>query len=338
MEPHNLLIVTPAWEPSFPHLEESCLAMIREAAPEIRITNASGLMDKENRGDAGASRELDLILADTDIIFGFMPPRNVVQRAPKLKWFHASSAGLDRLPGTDIWNSNIIITGSSGIHATVISEFALGTMLALVKKTALACENKRCHVWKRYRTGSLYGTTLGIVGLGHIGREVARLAKAFGMKVIATRRSVKGPRRARHVDLLLPGCELHQLLSLSDFVVISVPLTPATRHLIGQAELNAMKPSAFLINIARGEIIDENALTAALQEGRIAGAGLDVTAPEPLPAESPLWNSPNVIITPHVSGSMDDYMEQATRLFLENLTRFRQGRKMLNLAQRQRGY
>lgn len=179
---------------------------------------------------------------------------------------------------------------------------------------------------------------MGIVGLGSIGREVARLAKAFGMRVIATRRSAKLISRARYVDILLPREHQIELLSDSDFVVLTLPLTPETRRLIGEKELRAMKSTAYLINVARGGIVDEEALIHALNARWIAGAGLDVFATEPLPADSRLWELPNVIFTPHIGGATEDYVLRATKVFHENLRRYLNGKKLLNVVDKKKGY
>jgi D-2-hydroxyacid dehydrogenase (NADP+) len=231
-----------------------------------------------------------------------------------------------------------MITGVSGIHATPIGEFILQFMLMFAKGAPQCFQMKQKREWRRFPPTTLRGRTVGIVGLGHIGREAARLSKAFGMKVIATRRSTKKAGTARYVDRLLPAGQLPLLLKESDFVVIATPHTSETHHLIGEKELNMMKSTAYIINIARGGIIDEAALVKALEEKRIAGAGLDVTEREPLPAESRLWDFPNVILSPHVSGGMEDYMGQATELFCENLRRYLDGKKLRNVIDKKRGY
>ena len=158
------------------------------------------------------------------------------------------------------------------------------------------------------------------------------------MRVIATRRSAREGARARYVDLLLPRAQQARLFAESDFVIVSVPLTAETRRLVGEAELRVMKSTAYLINIARGGIVDEDALIRALEEKRIAGAGLDVTATEPLPADSRLWDMDNVILSPHVAGSMDDYMARSTDIFCANLRRYLDGQRLHNLVDRKKGY
>jgi phosphoglycerate dehydrogenase-like enzyme len=214
----------------------------------------------------------------------------------------------------------------------------MALMLMFAKNTPRGFKMMHSRQWRRYRSGTLRNKTVGIVGLGHIGREVARLSKAFGMKTIATRRSTKKPGRARYVDLLLPQARIKQMLVASDYVVVCVPLTAETRHIIGKTELKAMKPSAFLINIGRGPLIDEKALTPALKKKQIAGAGLDVTCTEPLPKDSPLWGFDNVILSPHISGDMEDYMLRATEVFCNNLRRHLSGKRLLNVVSRKKGY
>jgi phosphoglycerate dehydrogenase-like enzyme len=211
-------------------------------------------------------------------------------------------------------------------------------MLMLAKQAPSCFQLKQYKQWKPFAPAVLYSKTVGIVGLGSIGREVARLAKAFGMRVIATRRSVRQPKHTRYVDMLFPPDQLLQLLSDSDFVVLAVPLTSETYRFIGEAQLRSMKSTAYLINIARGNVIDEDILIRALEEHWIAGAGLDVFAIEPLPANSRLWELPNVILSPHVAGAMENYVERATEVFCENLTRYLKGRRLINVVDKERGY
>lgn len=181
--------------------------------------------------------------------------------------------------------------------------------------------------------------TLGIVGLGNIGRRIAQLGRAFGMRVLGARRSVQGQGyQDPDVDQWFLPEQLHELLSLSDYVVLSVPLTRETEKLIGEAELRMMRRNAYLVNIARGRVIDEQALVRALREGWIAGAGLDVTEEEPLPSESPLYSMPNVILTPHISGISVHYETRLAALFADNLRRYRAGQPLQNRYDPSRGY
>jgi phosphoglycerate dehydrogenase-like enzyme len=334
----NVLVITPSFDRSSPGADTDVLRLIRAVSPQITVKDGAALTAAELDGDFSRKAELDKLLAGADVVFGFIAPPNTVARAPKLKWIQVTSAGVDRWRDTDVWKSGIILTGVSGIHATPIGEFVLGLMLMFAKNTPLGFKMMQTRNWQRYASFTLRGKTVGIVGLGHIGGEVARLAKAFGMKVIATRRSAKKEGKARNVDRLLPQSRLKEMLAQSDYVALCVPLTPDTRHIIGEAELKAMKPTAYLLNIGRGSLVDEEALIRALDAKQIAGAGLDVTSKEPLPSDSRLWDFPNVILSPHVSGGMEDYMLRAAELFCDNLRRYLDGKKLLNMVDRKKGY
>jgi phosphoglycerate dehydrogenase-like enzyme len=338
MDSLNVLVVTPDFERSSPDADEECLRLIRSVSPRINVKDGTALAESESRGDNSKKQDLDALLAWADVILALKAPQNTIARAPKLKWIQVISAGVDRWRDTDVWQSRVIITGVSGIHATPIGEFVMVLMLMFAKNTPTGFRMMETRQWHRYRTYTLRDKTVGIVGLGHIGSEVARLSKAFGMKTIATRRSTRHPGKARNVDLLLPQARMKEMLVESDYVVLSVPLTPATRHIIGEAELKAMKQTARIINIGRGPLIDEEALLRALDEGHIAGAGLDVTYTEPLPKESRLWDFDNVILSPHISGGMENYMVRATYVFCENLRRYLSGKRLLNMVDRRRGY
>jgi len=338
MKSLNVLVIAPAFDRSLPHANEEDLRRIALAGPGINVWDASELAVAEYRGDSTAREKLDAMLAETEVIYGLILPQNLLTRAPRLKWVQTMSAGVDRFARMDIWQSPVTITGVSGIHATPIGEFVLELMLMFAKGAPLCFQMKQKHEWKRFTPSVLRGKTVGIVGLGSIGREVARLSQAFGMRVVANRRSATQSKRARYVDMLLPAGQLNELISESDYVVVATPLTPETRGLIGEKELRAMKPSAYIINIGRGGLVDEEALIRALNENRIAGAGLDVVATEPLPPESPLWDFDNVILSPHVAGGMEDYMERATEVFCENLSRYLSGKKLLNVIDKKRGY
>ncbi len=338
MKTLNVLVASPSFDKGLPYADAELLRLIRAVSPKIRVKDGSALIMAEAQGDSSKKKELDPMLAETEVLFGFIPPQNIITRAPNLKWFQVTSAGVDRHHGTEIWRSNVTITGVSGIHATPISEFVMSLMLMFAKNTPLGFKMMQTREWVRYRSGTLRGKTVGIIGLGHIGREVARLSKAFGMKVIATRRSAKTGSRAKNVDRLWPSSQMKELLAASDYVVLTLPLTPETRHIISDAEFRAMKPTAYIINIGRGPLVDQEALIRALDKKLIAGAGLDVTVPEPLPKDSRLWDFDNVILSPHISGGMEDYMLRATELFCENLKRYLSGKKLLNIVDRKKGY
>ena len=292
-----------------------------------------------------ARRELEEALAQAEVLFGFWGPtllemhpnpESLRVAAPHLRWVQLTSAGMDRAARSGLVGSEFLLTSASGLHATPIGEYVLLVMLMFAKGAPKFVRAQERREWVRYMPQELYGKTVGIVGLGHIGGEVARLAKAFGCRVIATRRSETAA--DERVDALVPPSELHRLLGESDYVVLSVPLTDETRRMIGEAELRAMKPSAVLINIARGAVVDEAALVRALKDGTIAGAGLDVFEREPLPPESELWDMENVVLSPHISGGTEIYNQRATGIFCENLRRYLVGEPLMNLADASRGY
>lgn len=311
---------------------------IEDADTRVRVTEVTELVRADREGDADATKQLDDLLAEAEVFYGFWLPRDPVSRTPNLKWVQVLSAGVERYLRSEIMDSPVILTNASGIHAVPIGEFVIEQMLMFVKKAPEIFRLQDAHKWVRVNPTGLRDKTVGIVGLGNIGREVARLSKAFGMKVIATRRGAKQPGKARYVDTVLPSSRLSDLLGESDFVVLSLPFTPETEKIIGEKELRMMKPSAFLINIARGGVVDEDALLNALEEKKIAGAGLDVFATEPLPSESRLWDMENVIVSPHMSGNMDDYIERATDLFVKNLERYLAGKRMLTVVDKKKGY
>ncbi len=317
---------------------KECLREIQSISPDIKLWDASDLAEAERSGDFSSKDKYDAILAEAEILNGFWPPKNVLARAPRLKWVNSMLAGVDHTIYGDILKSPVTLTNTRGIHGTQISELVFEKMLMFAKQAPLCSQMQQERKWERFTPMLLHSKTIGIVGLGSIGREVARFAKAFRMRVIANRRSTKQVTRARYVDKLLPMENLTELLSESDFVVLAVPATPETDKLIGEAELRDMKPTAYLINIARGSVVDEEALIRALDEKWIAGAGLDAFATEPLPPDSRLWEFPNVIYTPHVGGALENYELVASRLFCENLRRYLSRKKLLYLVDKKKGY
>jgi phosphoglycerate dehydrogenase-like enzyme len=273
---------------------------------------------------------------------------------PRLRWVQLHSAGANHLVDTWLWESDITITTSSGIHASTIAEYVLMMMLAFAHRLRRMVDYQARAEWpkgrwRKFVPQELRGATVGVIGYGSIGRQVGRLARALGMRVLAMHRgggqspaSYELPELARDPDTepdrLYTSDHLFDALAECDYVVLAVPYTSATHHLIDQAALRAMKPSAVLINIARGAIVDELALVRALREGWIAGAALDVFEEEPLPQESPLWKMDNVIISPHVAGFTPHYDDRATALFAENLRRYVSGEPLLNRVDREREY
>ncbi len=252
-------------------------------------------------------------------------------RVEGLRWLHTFSAGVDSPAFQVIIDRGGMLTNSSGASAPSIAQYVIAMMLHRAKRIDEWHAQQQRHEWMQLTPAELTGQTAGIIGTGAIGGEVARLAKAFGMRTIGMRRS---PKRTPHIDEQVTPGRLSRLLKQSDFVVLACPLTKETEGLIGEQELRAMKPTATLINVARGRVIDEAALIVALEQRSIAGACLDVFTVEPLPETSPLWDLPNVIVTPHNSGPSPLNMGRAMTIFLDNLERFANGRKLRNLVEK----
>jgi phosphoglycerate dehydrogenase-like enzyme len=306
-----------------------------------------GFRYPSERERAAVAEGLHGAFAEADVVFGFWGAElhtaftdagTLMDVAPRLKWIQLTSAGADRLLSSGFIEEGVTVTTVSGLHATPIGEYVLAIMLMFAKGAPTFMRAQREHRWARYMPQELLGKTVGIVGMGHIGGEVARLAKAFGCRVIATRRSVESAGATADCDELLPPGDLPRLLAESDFVVLAVPLTAETRGLIGETQLRQMKPSAVLINIARGPVVVEADLVRALQEGWIGGAGLDVFEREPLPEDSPLWDLENVIVSPHISGGTEIYNRRAVQIFADNLRRFLAGEPLQNVVDPVRGY
>ncbi len=325
-------------------LAKDCLKKIATVSRRVVVRDVAHLLDAEREGDVAASKELDLLLAEAEVIFGLELPNDLARRAAGLRWVQVISAGIDHLTRKDILASAATMTNIKGMSATPIAEFVIAVALAFVKRLPYCGELQRQKRWEVFQTASLQSKTIGIIGLGNIGREVARLSRAFGMTVIATSRTAgrTGPAgrigSVSGVDRMLPKGQLPQLLAESDFVVLSLPLTEETKGLVGEKELRTMKPTAYLINVARGGVVDEAALVRALEQGWIAGAGLDVFAVEPLPADSRLWELPNAVLSPHVSGGIEGEFELATDLFIDNLKRYLKGDQLRNVVDKEEGY
>ncbi|MFD0698592.1 D-2-hydroxyacid dehydrogenase [Paenibacillus sp. GCM10027628] len=270
------------------------------------------------------------------ITAGRMNP-DIMKQAVNLRWVQTLSAGVDKLPLQEFATRDIVLTNARGVHTIQMSEFTISLMLQWVRKSNQLHDNQQKQVWDHQVTfGELYGRTIGIVGAGAIGEAVARKAKAFDMNVIGLNRS---GRPVPAFDLTVSGEDgLAHLLSQSDYVVLLLPSTPATRRFITKEHLALLKSSAFLINLARGDVIDEEALIDALQKEKLAGAALDVFEQEPLPAASPFWSMNNVIVTPHIAGSSAHYTERASSIVYHNIRALLDGGDMMNLVNIAEGY
>lgn len=291
----------------------------------------------------GNNDDLKTKIGSLDILVAYKIDEKIFSHSSnRLKWVHLGSAGIEQSLFPEILKSKTIITNASGIHAGPVSEFVMG-MILYFSKQFLGCEkfkgNQKWAQWELARkTIQLKNKTIGIIGFGEIGKSIAKKAKAFDMKVIATRRLQKKVENKKIVDELIPLSELTYLLKNSDYIVVACPLTPLTNGMIGKAELGKMKSSAFIINIARGAIIDESALIYTLKENKIAGAGLDVFENEPLDKSSPLFRLDNVFLSPHISGNFPEYQYDVVTQFAENLNRYLSGKTLKNRVCKKRLY
>ncbi len=260
----------------------------------------------------------------------------VLTAAPALRWQQSPSAGVNHILTPAFLQKDIILTNAAGVHAIPISEFVLAFMLYHAKNLRKLQTLQDEHTWVRgVFLEELADATLLILGTGNIGQAIASRAKAFGVTVWGSRRH---PEPLPNFDKVVGADEWRSLLPTADYVVIATPLTIETKGLIDEAALRSMRQSAYLINIARGAIVDEVALLTALREGWIAGAGLDTVATEPLPQESPLWSLPNAFITPHCSALSPPLRERIAQLFIDNLKRYQTGQPLRNVVDKQAGY
>jgi phosphoglycerate dehydrogenase-like enzyme len=303
---------------------------IAAAVPDCTIVH----VDQEGTPDGD--------LADAEVLLRWWMPEQTLRRilaaAPKLRWLHTPSAGVDHVLLPEVMEREILITSSSGSNAIPIAEFVLMLMLGHAKRVRALAALTPENAWEqapKLHLDEIYERTALIIGLGHIGQEIARRAVAFGMRVLGSRRH---PLPTPNVERVVGADGWRDLLPEADYVVIAAPLTNTTRGMLDGAAFRRMKRDAYFINIARGEIVDTEALIAALREGRIAGAALDALPEEPLPADHPLWSAPNVWITPHICWSSPRMRERVLDIFVENLRRYRAGEPLLNLVDKDEGY
>jgi phosphoglycerate dehydrogenase-like enzyme len=269
-------------------------------------------------------------LARAEAWLAFDVPVDARALAPNLKWLHSITAGIDHLAGAGLRGSDITVSTSSGIAAPSVAEFVLGRLLMVWKRFPEQAELQRGAQWSATYGRAVRGKTVAVVGYGAIGRAVAKLLKAFDARVIGIRRSGG---ESRDCDEIRPPRDLHSVLGRSDAVIVTAPATAETFHLIDREALAAMRPGAILVNVARGSLVDEAALTEALRSGHLGAAALDVFETEPLPTESPLWNLPNCFISSHCAPSLEHYSEDVLELFVANLRRYLDGGPLINVAE-----
>lgn len=273
--------------------------------------------------------------ADAIAMWGFTDPTPLFSAAPKLRWIHSLSAGIESLLPPEMITNDIILTHTAGIHDRPVAERAMAMILSLAHQLPAAITAQHNGEWKRFSFRPLYEQTILIVGYGGIGQEIARLAKTFGMHVIACKRQAT---RATNADETITQADLPAYLPHADIIVAALPGTPETENLFDAAHFAAMKPSAFFVNIARGSLVDQDALTHALQTGAIAGAGLDVFETEPLPADHPLRHLDRVIVTAHSAAMVDGYFDRVLGVLAENWQRYLTHQPLLHVVDKEKRY
>ena len=284
------------------------------------------------------------LLPDADAAFTPFVDRDVFGSASRLRWVQSPAVGVGSLMFPELLASPVVITSARGIRARSMAEHVLGVTIALARKLPVAIRAQVEHRWAQDEleganvdVRTLQGQRMGIVGLGAIGLELAKIAAPFGFRISAIRRRAAEP-KPDGVEEVWPPDRLADLLAQSDVVVLAAPHTPETKRLIGKAELDRIKRGALLVNIARGKLVDDDAVIAALRDGRLGGAALDVFSEEPLDPSSPYWDLANVIVTPHTSGAMQDYWTPLVALFADNLRRFERGESLRNVVDKVAGY
>ncbi len=283
----------------------------------------------------GHHNDVGPYIADTDILLCFSPPMadHVVRDAPKLKWIQALGTGVDNIIDLPSLNPEVLVTNIRGIHGTPMSEATIAYMLSLVRNMPGATHVQDSRQWARWPAGLLSGKTVGILGVGLISEHLAPMLKAFAMTVIGI---TSGPRQAKGFDRMVPRDDLLKVARELDFLVVMIPLSAETRNIVGEKLLAAMKPTAYMINMARGGVVDEPALIKALEAGEIAGAALDVYAQEPVPSDSPLWTTKNLTCFPHQGGYSEGYEERAMPTIAGNMGKYLSGdlKNMVNIVKR----
>jgi phosphoglycerate dehydrogenase-like enzyme len=266
--------------------------------------------------------------------------REVWPYAQKVRWIHSLSAGVENLLFPELIESPVVVTNARGVFKRSLAEFVVLGMLYFYKRVRRLVESQRAHKWDDFLVEWLPGKIMGVVGYGEIGRECAMLAKAVGVKVYATRRNVERSANDPILERVFAPARLREMLSEVDVVVAAAPLTPQTRHMISEAEFNVMKPSAIVMNVGRGPVIDQAALVRALEGKKIAGAALDVFEVEPLPPDHPFYDMENVLLSPHCTDRTrdPDWLDLSMQCFVENFWRYTRGEQLENVVDKKAGY
>lgn len=305
---------------------EEKLAKLRAVSPQLDIVTAA------------TDQEALEKIADAEGLFGWATPE-LVRAGNKLRWIQVPSAGVENCMFPELIESDITLTNARGIYGVQLGDHVMAFILAFSRCLNVLFARQQQRVWEsrdNLTSHELLGTTLLIVGLGGAGTETAKRARPFGMKIIAV--DLVEKQKPPYVDELHPAEALDEQLPRADYVAVCCPLTHRTRKLFGKAQFERMKPTAYFVTVARGGIVDTDALVAALKNGQIAGAGLDVTDPEPLPEDHPLWSMPACIITPHCSGQSPGAAERLFDILCENLHRFAADKPLINVVDKREGF
>lgn len=320
-----LVLVSPA-EPA-----EAQLAILRQRLADVKII----------AGDSTAVFEQAAVHAS--VLFNWSGSlalfKEVFAMCPNLLWVHSRSVGLERTLFSELKESPVPLTNGAGVFSASLGEFTLGAILYFAKDFRRMIRNQMADVWEAFDVSWASGHTVGIIGYGDIGRAIAERVRALGMTVLAVRRHVSPSKSADPLvaETFTPDRRL-EMISRCDYVVVAAPLTPETRGMIGETEFAAMKPTAVVINVGRGPVIDEEAMVAALSSGRIRGAALDVFDHEPLPAGHPFYRLENVLLSPHCADHTPDWLDNAMQFFIDQYERFRKGETLLNVVDKKLGY
>lgn len=279
--------------------------------------------------------ELEAHMGEAEILFASMPPRAGWSGATRLRLVQIMGAGVDQLlPSPDL-PASVSIAGARGVFAEEASEHAIAMMLALTRAFATTASRQREHVWKQFMVGKLAGKTVALLGLGEIGRRIAKIADAIGMHVLGVSRRA---RPVPHVSRIALPTDMSAVLAAADFLVVCVPLTPQTKNMVCAREIEGMPEHSSIVSLGRGGIVDEAAVLDALRSGHLGGAALDVFEKEPLGPDSPFWDEPNTIVTPHMAGAGVNYVERCVDIFVENVRRLERKEPLVNLIDRTLGY
>lgn len=318
-------------------MSERGMILVNACGEEDQLAQLAGVPHVVARRAAEAAE----LARGAEVILQWSGPRALLEAAfaanPGVKWVHSRSAGLDKVLFPGLVESAVPVTNGSGVFSQSLGEFALAMMLYSVKDFPRMLANKAARRWEIFDVDEIAGQTVGIVGYGDIGRAVAWRARAMGMKVLAVKRHAPATKDDL-IEAYYKPAELHAMLAECDHVVVAAPLTAETRHMISDREFAAMKPTAVLINVGRGPVVDQAALVRALEARRIAGAGLDVFEEEPIAEGDAIWGFENVFISPHTADHTRDWLEQAMKFFLRQYERYCKGEALENVVEKHLGY